>query len=92
MKSRFIKRADKLRTDALYALGSIYAGRSVPSKYHEALGFNIEDEYCKYDEIIYLNGLWELVEHGTGNLFSVYNEPLQDLCVIIDAILEKNNH
>ncbi len=91
MKNRFIKRVERLRNDALYALGSIYVGCSVPSIYHSALGFPIEDENCKYDEIIWINGLWELVEHGTGNLFSVYNENLQDLCMIIDKILEKHN-
>ncbi len=91
MKNRFTKRADQLRTEALKALGSIFGGCCEVSEYHSCYGFHIDDEYCIYDELIWLNGMWELVEHGTGNLYSVYNEPLQNLCSIIDHILEKYN-
>ena len=90
MKNKYCKMADKLRTEALDALNRIYAVHSELNEQYNVLGFPIEDECCQFGFIIYLNGMWELVEHGSGNIHSVYSIPLQDLCEIVDRIIEKD--
>lgn len=89
MKNKYCKMADKLRTEALEALGRIYTVHSELNEEYNVLGFPIEDKCCQFGFIIYLNGMWELVERGSGNIYSVYSIPLQDLCEIVDRIIEK---
>ena len=56
-----------------------------------ASGFGIDDDCCKYEELIWLNGEWQLVATN-GLLYSVYVLPIQELCGIVDRIIEHPNY
>lgn len=87
--NKFIKKVDKLRNECLTAISDLYIESSPSIHDYDALGFTIDDPCCRWDEIIWLNGEWQLVEHGTNNLTYPHSLPLQELCSITDGIIEK---
>lgn len=91
MKNKFVKKADKLRNECLEAL-DIFSPRCVPStKRFPCIGFAIDDDCCKYEELIWLNHEWQFVD-GRGLLYSVHALPVEELCAIIDRIIEHPNY
>lgn len=85
-KTDFVRMADELEQRCLSALlQNIHRAR--PSKFGvDANGFDNPDKCSKYEEIIYLNGLWTLVD-GVGLQYSINVMPLEDICRMVDAII-----
>lgn len=82
----FTREANDLQDRCLMELMSnIHRGR--PSKFGvDAKGFDNPDKCSKYEEIIYLNGRWTLVD-GVGLQYSINVMPLEDICRMVDAII-----
>lgn len=85
-KVDFTREANNLRDRCLMELlSNIHRAR--PAKFGvDAEGFDNPDKCSKYEEIIYLNGSWTLVD-GDGLQYSVNAMPLEDICEMVDAII-----
>lgn len=85
-KVDFTREANDLRDRCLMELlSNIHRAR--PAKFGvDAEGFDNPDKCSKYEEIIYLNGSWTLVD-GDGLQYSVNVMPLEDICEMVDAII-----
>lgn len=82
----FTREANDLRDRCLMELMS-NIHRARPSKFGvDAKGFDNPDKCSKYEEIIYLNGKWTLLD-GYGNQYQVECMPLEDICEMVDAII-----
>ena len=82
----FTREANNLRDRCLMELlSNIHRAR--PAKFGvDAKGFDNPDKCSKYEEIIYLNGRWTLID-GDGLQYSVNAMPLEDICEMVDAII-----
>ena len=88
---KLLRKADKLRNECLEAL-DILSPRCRASIYSfPASGFAIEDDCSNFDELIWLNGEWQLVD-TRGLLYSVYSLPIEELCEIVDRIIDHPNY
>lgn len=82
----FTREANDLRDRCLMELMS-NIHRARPAKFGvDAMGFDNPNKCSKYEEIIYLNGRWTLVD-GVGLQYSVNAMPLEDICEMVDAII-----
>lgn len=85
-KANFVRMADELEQRCLSALLQNFH-RARPAKFGvDAKGFDNPDKCSKYEEIIYLNGRWTLVD-GSGLQYSINVMPLEDICRMVDAII-----
>lgn len=81
----FAEQAGALRHECLMELTSI-SHRAVPSKLgYDAKGFSNPDKCSLYEEIIFLDNEWTLVD-GNGNLYADCCVPLEEFCEMVDAI------
>lgn len=85
-KVDFTREANDLQDRCLMELMSnIHRGR--PAKFGvDAKGFDNPDKCSKYEEIIYLNDRWTLVD-GDGLQYSINVMPLEEICRMVDAII-----
>lgn len=85
-KANFVRMADELEQRCLSALlQNIHRAR--PSKFGvDAEGFDNPDKCSKYEEIIYLCDRWTLVD-GDGLQYSINVMPLEEICRMVDAII-----
>lgn len=82
----FTREANDLRDRCLMELMS-NIHRARPAKFGvDAKGFDNPDKCSKYEEIIYLNGRWTLVD-GVGLQYEINAMPLEDICEMVDAII-----
>ena len=91
MRNKFVKAADKLRNQCLDAL-DIISPMCIGSKCYDTYGFAIEDPCSRWYELILLEGVWQLVEAGTDNLAYAVSIPVEELCEIVDRIIEHPNY
>lgn len=87
MNTTFTNRVDKLRKSALKAL-PFFEGK-YSKHYSPSIGFNIGNDFSRYDELIWINGEWMFIEYGSNQLISAHAIPLEELCQIVDDILEQ---
>lgn len=81
----FAEQAGALRHECLMELTSI-SHRAEPSTHgYFAKGFANPDKCSKYEEIIFLNTEWILLD-GDGLQYDVNVMPLEDFCEMVDAI------
>lgn len=84
----FAEQAGALRKECLMELTSI-SHRARPSKHGvDAKGFDNPDRCSKYEEIIFLDYRWVLVD-GDGLQYSVECMPLEEFCEMVDAIVNR---
>ena len=82
----FTREANNLRDRCLMELLS-NIHRAQPSKFgYDAKGFANPDQCSKYEEVVYLESRWQLVD-GDGLLYQITAMPLEDLCRMVDAIV-----
>ena len=91
MKNKFAKKADELRNECLDEL-DIMSPLCVGSKCYDTYGFAIEDKCSRWYELIWFQGGWQLVEYGTDNYAPARSIPVDELCEIIDRIIEHPNY
>lgn len=82
------RKANNLREECLSTLVS-FSHRARPSKHGvDAKGFDNPDRCSKYEEIIFLDYRWVLVD-GDGLQYSVECMPLEEFCEMVDAIVNR---
>lgn len=86
-KVDFAGQAESLRDSALFALMSnIHKAYDHPG--YNAKAFKNPNKCSKYEEIVYLLGKWVLLD-GDGLQYSVRCMPLEELCEMVDGILNE---
>lgn len=84
------REANNLRCKCLSKLVE-YSHLAGPGRFnYDAKGFANPDECSKYEEIIFLDCLWWLVD-GDGLLYQTECMPLEEFCQMVDAIVEQCN-
>lgn len=84
--NKYIRKSDKLRNECIIALSDKFF-ETGKSKYCSHPAFQLQEGRCdNYDEIVYMQGEWELYDHQ-GYTHSIYTLPLQTLCEMVDEIL-----
>ena len=82
------REANNLRDKCLSVLVE-HSHLAKPSKFNfDAKGFANPDECSKYEEIIFLDCRWWLVD-GDELLYQVECMPLEELCEMVDSIINK---
>jgi len=83
----FTREANNLRDRCLMELlSNIHRARQSRWFTSDVKGFANPDQCSKYEEVVYLESRWQLVD-GDGLLYQITAMPLEDLCRMVDAIV-----
>lgn len=86
-KVDFTREANNLRDRCLMELlSNIHRARQSRWFTSDVKGFDNPDKCSKYEEVVYLESRWTLID-GDGLQYSINVMPLEDICEMVDAII-----
>ena len=86
-KVDFAREANNLRDRCLMELlSNIHRARQSRWFTSDVKGFDNPDKCSKYEEVVYLESRWTLID-GDGLQYSINVMPLEDICEMVDAII-----